>query len=43
MNRVEQMQAIHDESLQLFSAKNADYSDAFATYGIVGVYRSYGR
>jgi hypothetical protein len=35
--RVEQMRAVHDESLELFTKKNVDYGDAFATYGPVGV------
>lgn len=35
--RVTQMQQIHDEAIDLFSRKNADYGDAFATYGPVGV------
>ena len=35
--RVGQMKTVHDESLALFTRKNADYGDAFATYGPVGV------
>ena len=35
--RIGQMKAVHDESLALFTRKNADYGDAFATYGPVGV------
>ena len=35
--RVEQMRAVHDESLELFTKKNADYGDSFATYWPVGV------
>lgn len=35
--RVGQMRAVHTESLELFTKKNADYGDAFATYGPVGV------
>ena len=35
--RVGQMKTVHDESLELFTRKNADYGDAFATYGPVGV------
>jgi hypothetical protein len=31
------MKAIQSESLALFERKNADYGDAFATYGPVGV------
>ena len=37
MNRVEQMQAIQIEALELFRKKNIDYGDAFAKYGIIGV------
>jgi hypothetical protein len=37
MNRVEQMQKVQEESLELFKKKNADYGDAFAEYGVVGI------
>lgn len=37
MNRVEQMQIIQKEALELFTRKNIDYGDAFAKYGIIGV------
>lgn len=37
MNRVEQMEMIQSEALELFKRKNADYGDAFAKYGVVGV------
>lgn len=37
MNRVEQMTAIQQEALELFKRKNADYGDAFAKYGTIGV------
>ena len=37
MDRVAQMKAIQSEALALFERKNADYGDAFATYGPVGV------
>jgi len=36
-NRVQQMQAIQSEALELFTRKNADYGDAFAEYGVIGV------
>ena len=36
-DRVEQMKVIQAEGLDLFKRKNADYGDAFATYGPVGV------
>lgn len=35
--RITQMIAVHNEALDLFAIKNADYGDAFATYGPVGV------
>ena len=31
------MSAVQSEALELFSKKNADYGDAFATYGPIGV------
>jgi len=37
MNRVEQLKAVQAEGLALFTRKNADYGDAFAKYGVVGV------
>ncbi len=37
MNRVEQMEKIQSEALALFKRKNADYGDAFAKYGTIGV------
>ena len=37
MNRVEQMRKIQSEALELFTKKNADYGDAFAKYGVIGV------
>lgn len=37
MNRVEQMEAIQSRALELFKRKNADYGDAFAKYGVIGV------
>ena len=36
-NRIEQMQKIHDDALEVFRRKNADYGDSFATYGIIGI------
>ena len=35
--REEQYKSIHLEAFNLFKQKNADYGDAFATYGPVGV------
>ena len=37
MDRVDQMMKIQQEALALFTRKNTDYGDAFATYGPVGV------
>ena len=37
VDRVKQMENIQKEALDLFKRKNADYGDAFATYGIIGV------
>jgi hypothetical protein len=37
MNRVEQMKQVQSEALELFEKKNADYGDAFAKYGVIGV------
>ena len=36
-NRVGQMEKVHREGLELFKKKNADYGDAFANYGAIGV------
>ena len=37
VDRVKQMENIQKEALDLFKKKNADYGDAFATYGVIGV------
>ncbi len=37
INRVEQMEHIQKEGLDLFKKKNQDYGDAFARYGVIGV------
>jgi hypothetical protein len=37
MNRVEQLREIQGKALELFTRKNADYGDAFAKYGVIGV------
>ena len=37
MNRIAQMRRVQKQGLELFKKKNADYGDAFATYGSVGV------
>jgi hypothetical protein len=35
--RVSQMMQVQNEGLELFKKKNADYGDAFANYGPIGV------
>ena len=37
MDRVSHMIQIQKTALDLFEKKNADYGDAFATFGIIGV------
>ena len=37
MNRIEQLEKLQKEGLDLFKKKNADYGDAFANYGPIGV------
>lgn len=37
MDRPTQLRKIQDECLQVFKKKNADYGDAFAKYGTIGV------
>jgi hypothetical protein len=37
MDRVQQLEQIQKDALELFRKKNADYGDAFAKYGVVGV------
>lgn len=37
MTRVEQLKKVQAEGLELFTRKNADYGDAFAKYGVIGV------
>jgi len=37
MNRQEQMLKIQKEAFELFKKKNADYGDAFAEFGVIGV------
>ena len=36
-NRVKQLKLVQQEGLDLFIIKNADYGDAFAKFGVVGV------
>jgi hypothetical protein len=35
--RVRQMKAVQSTALELFAKKNADYGDAFAKFGVIGV------
>jgi hypothetical protein len=37
MNRVEQLEKVQKEGLELFKVKNRDYGDTFAKYGVIGV------
>ena len=37
MSRKEQFEKVQEEGKQLFVKKNADYGDAFANYGPIGV------
>lgn len=36
-DRIAQMTKVQAEALELFKRKNADYGDAFAKYGVIGV------
>ncbi len=37
MDRPQQLKRVQEEGYELFKKKNADYGDAFATYGPIGV------
>ena len=37
LNRASQLETVQQEGLALFKRKNADYGDAFANYGPIGV------
>jgi len=37
MNRPLQLELIQKQALELFKKKNADYGDAFAEFGLIGV------
>ena len=37
MDRIKQMEEVQATALELFKKKNADYGDAFAKYGVIGV------
>ena len=35
--RINQMKKVQNESMELFTRKNKDYGDAFATFGTIGI------
>ena len=37
VDRISQLKDIQDRALELFARKNADYGDAFAKFGLIGV------
>jgi hypothetical protein len=37
MDRITQLKKIQTDALELFTKKNADYGDAFAKFGVIGV------
>jgi hypothetical protein len=37
VDRIKQMEQIQGTALELFIKKNADYGDAFAKFGVIGV------
>jgi hypothetical protein len=37
IDRIQQMETVQREALELFKRKNTDYGDAFANYGSIGV------
>ena len=37
MDRVKQLEKIQSEALELFTKKYADYGDAFAKFGLIGI------
>ena len=37
MDRIQQLEEIHKEALELFKRKNQDYGDAFADFGLIGI------
>jgi len=37
VDKVKQMEVVHNESLEIFNKKNIAYEDAFADYGTAGV------
>ena len=37
MDRVKQLQTVQTDALEMFKKKNADYGDAFAKFGVIGI------
>ena len=37
MDRVQQMENIHSEALEVFKKKNTDYGDSFKEFGMIGL------
>ena len=37
VDRISQLKDIQDKAFELFARKNADYGDAFAKFGLIGV------
>ena len=37
VDRISQLKDIQNQSLELFARKNADYGDAFAKFGLIGI------
>lgn len=37
VDRISQLKDIQNQSLELFTRKNADYGDAFAKFGLIGI------
>ena len=37
MNRTQQLENVQKNALEMFKKKNADYGDAFAKFGVIGV------
>jgi hypothetical protein len=37
IDKIKQMETVHNEALEIFKKKNISYEDAFADYGTVGV------
>ena len=37
MDRVKQLQTVQTDALYMFKKKNADYGDAFAKFGVIGI------